>query len=50
VFLYQPAGEMAAGLSAVTFTVGPSGQATKVAVEDLDVHGQGAFTRATAGK
>jgi CubicO group peptidase (beta-lactamase class C family) len=50
VFLYQPEGENAGPLSAVTFRVGPDRKATRVVVEDLDVQGQGAFTRAPAGK
>jgi CubicO group peptidase (beta-lactamase class C family) len=50
VFLYQPAGEMAGGLSAVTFTVGPDRRGTRVAIENLDVHGQGTFTRIPPGK
>jgi hypothetical protein len=45
VFLYQPIGENAAGLSAVTFQFGPEQQASSVVVENLDIHGQGAFTR-----
>jgi hypothetical protein len=47
VFTYQPVGENAYGLSAVTFTVGAEGKATRVVVENLDIHGQGTFTRAT---
>lgn len=50
VFLNQPAGEMAAGLSAVTFTLGPDGKGTSVVVENLDVDGQGTFRRAAVGK
>jgi CubicO group peptidase (beta-lactamase class C family) len=50
VFLYQPVGEMASGLSGVTFLVGPEGKALHVVVENLDVHGQGTFVRATAKK
>jgi CubicO group peptidase (beta-lactamase class C family) len=46
VFTYQPVGENAYGLSAVTFTVGAAGKATRVVVENLDIHGQGTFTRA----
>jgi hypothetical protein len=46
VFTYQPVGENAYGLSAVTFTVGAEGKATRVVVENLDIHGQGTFTRA----
>ena len=42
---YQPVGENAYGLSAVTFTVGAEGKATRVVVENLDIHGQGTFTR-----
>jgi hypothetical protein len=49
-FLYQPAGESAAGLSAVTFRVGPDRQANQVTVEDLNIHGQGTFTQVPAGK
>jgi CubicO group peptidase (beta-lactamase class C family) len=45
VFTYQPVGENAYGLSAVTFTVGAEGKATRVVVENLDIHGQGTFTR-----
>jgi CubicO group peptidase (beta-lactamase class C family) len=45
VFTYQPAGENAYGPSAVTFTVGAAGKATAVAIENLDVEGQGTFTR-----
>jgi hypothetical protein len=45
VFAYQPEGEMAGGLSGVTFWVGPGRQATRVVVENLDIQGQGTFTR-----
>jgi hypothetical protein len=45
VFTYQPAGENAAGLSAVTFTVDTMGQAQRVVIENLDIHGDGTFTR-----
>ncbi|MGE0529132.1 MAG: serine hydrolase [Bdellovibrionales bacterium] len=48
VFLYQPLGEMSAGLSGVTFWVGPNRRARKVVIENLDVNGQGTFTRAAA--
>jgi hypothetical protein len=50
VFLYQPVGEMAAGPSAVTFAVGPDRRASRVVVENLDVHGQGTFARVPARK
>jgi CubicO group peptidase (beta-lactamase class C family) len=48
VFLYQPVGEMADGLSGVIFSVGPERRGLRVVVEHLDVHGQGAFTRVPA--
>ena len=45
VFAYQPAGEMSGGLSGVTFWVGPDRRAARVVVENLDIQGQGTFTR-----
>jgi CubicO group peptidase (beta-lactamase class C family) len=45
VFLYQPEGEMAGGLSAITFSVGPERRGLRVVIENLDLHGQGAFVR-----
>ncbi len=45
VFAYQPAGEDAAGPSAITITVGPDGKAESVTVENLDVNHQGTFVR-----
>jgi hypothetical protein len=45
VFTYQPVGENAAGLSAVTFTVDAMGQAQRVVIENLDIHGDGTFRR-----
>lgn len=45
VFLYQPVGESAAGLSGVTFTVGPDRKARQVVIENLDILGLGVFTR-----
>jgi hypothetical protein len=50
VFLYRPTGEMASGLSGVTFRIGPDRKAVTVTVENLDVHGQGTFRRAPAKK
>ncbi|RPF35048.1 serine hydrolase [Streptomyces sp. TLI_185] len=44
-FSYRTTGEMAVGLSGVTFTVGPGGRADKVRVEHLDTSGLGTFTR-----
>ena len=48
VFTYQPIGEDAYGLSAVTFMVGADGKANKVTIENLDVNGQGTFGRASS--
>lgn len=45
VFIYQPVGESAGGLSGVTFLVGPDRQATRVVLENLDGQGQGTFNR-----
>jgi CubicO group peptidase (beta-lactamase class C family) len=50
VFFYQPVGEMAGGLSGVTFWVGPDRTGMKVVVENLDSGGQGTFTRVPAKK
>ncbi len=55
VFAYQPTGENAAGLSGVTFQVGPGEggagpRATSVVIENLDVDGQGTFTRAAPAR
>lgn len=44
-FYYVPTGENANAPSAVTFTIGPSGQARDVRIENLDVYGQGTFPR-----
>ncbi|WP_329289322.1 serine hydrolase [Streptomyces pseudovenezuelae] len=44
-FSYSTSGEMAVGLSGVTFTVGSGGRADKVRVENLDTSGLGTFTR-----
>jgi hypothetical protein len=49
-FLYQPMGENAGGPSGVTFLIGPDRQATRVVVENLDIHGQGTFIRVPARK
>jgi hypothetical protein len=45
VFTYQPVGENAGPLSAVTFTIGAVGVATSVVIENLGIHGQGSFVR-----
>lgn len=49
-FLYQPVGEMAAGLSAVTFAVNADGKAVSVAIEHLNAEGQGVLQRVPMGK
>lgn len=50
VFTYQPSGENAAGLSAIIFTIAADRRATAVTIENLDINGQGTFTRAAAAK
>src|SRR5262245_45919852 len=50
VFVYQPTGESAGGPSGVRYAVGPAREAATVLVENLDVDGQGTFTRAAAKK
>jgi Domain of unknown function (DUF3471) len=49
LFVYQPVGESAGGLSGVAFPVGPDQSATSVVIENLDIFGQGTFTRVPAG-
>ncbi len=44
-FTYQPRGENAYGLSAVTFTIGVDGKGTNVAIENLNILNQGTFKR-----
>ncbi|MGH7029494.1 MAG: serine hydrolase domain-containing protein, partial [Stellaceae bacterium] len=50
VFTYQPSGENAAGLSAVSFAVGADQKANAVTIENLDIDGQGTFSRAATAK
>lgn len=50
VFLYQPVGEQAAGLSGVTFTIGPDQRAQQIVIENLNLQGLGIFTRAPVQK
>jgi CubicO group peptidase (beta-lactamase class C family) len=45
VFTYEPVGENATGPSAVTFTIGATGLATQVVIENLDLYGAGTFIR-----
>ncbi|MBA4192318.1 MAG: serine hydrolase [Planctomycetaceae bacterium] len=49
-FTYQPEGEMSAGLSAVTFRVGPDRVADTITIENLNVHGSGTLTRVAVKK
>src|SRR5205809_1909536 len=42
-FTYETQGENAVGRSGITVTIGPDGTATKVLVENLNVHGEGVF-------
>jgi len=44
-FTYETEGENAVGRSGVTFTIGPDGEAEQVAVENLNVRGEGTFKR-----
>jgi len=44
-FTYETEGENAVGRSGVTFTIGPDGEAAQVAVENLNVRGEGTFKR-----
>jgi hypothetical protein len=45
VFTYQPTGESAGGLAGVRFSIDPSGEADRVLIENLNLHGQGTFSR-----
>ncbi len=44
-FRYQPSGENAAGPSAVAFSVGGDGPASRVQIDNLNLDGQGVFQR-----
>jgi hypothetical protein len=48
VFSYQPVGENAFGLSAVTFTIGADQKASHVVIENLNLEKQGRFSRIVA--
>lgn len=48
VFLYQPVGESAGGVSGVCFSIDPTRQADRVLIENLNIHGQGTFSRVKA--
>jgi CubicO group peptidase (beta-lactamase class C family) len=49
-FTYETEGENAVGRSGITFAVGPDGKAVQVVVENLNVHGEGTFKRASDQK
>ncbi|WP_169978678.1 serine hydrolase [Tautonia rosea] len=49
-FSYQPEGEMASGLSGVTFRIGPDRLADELTIENLNVHGSGTLKRVPPGK
>ncbi|MEX2112176.1 MAG: serine hydrolase [Pirellulales bacterium] len=44
-FVYQPTGESAGGPSGVVFSIAPDSQADQVLIENLNIHGQGTFSR-----
>ncbi len=46
-FTYVTRGEYAVGTAGVFFHIGADGRATEVMVENLDIDGQGTFTRLT---
>ncbi len=45
VFIYQPVGESAGGLAGVRFSIDPVREAERVLIENLNIHGQGTFSR-----
>jgi CubicO group peptidase (beta-lactamase class C family) len=45
IFTYQTIGENAVGATGVTLTIGPDGKATTLAIENLNVRGEGTFIR-----
>jgi hypothetical protein len=44
-FVYQPTGESAGGPSGLRFSIDTDRQADRVLIENLNIHGQGAFAR-----
>jgi len=46
LFIFQPVGEMSVGPAGVQFSIDADGKADRVVVENLNIHGLGAFTRA----
>jgi hypothetical protein len=45
IFTYETVGENAGGMTGVIFTIGAAGKASTVLVENLNVRGEGTFTR-----
>jgi CubicO group peptidase (beta-lactamase class C family) len=45
-FIYQPVGESAGGPAGVRFFIAPNRHADQVLIENLNIHGQGTFSRA----
>ena len=45
VYYYQPVGESAGGLAGVRFSIDSRSQADRVLIENLNIHGQGTFSR-----
>jgi CubicO group peptidase (beta-lactamase class C family) len=45
VFTYQPTGESAGGPGGLRFSIAPDGRADSVLIENLNIHGQGTFSR-----
>jgi CubicO group peptidase (beta-lactamase class C family) len=45
VFTYQPTGESAGGPGGLRFSIAPDSKADQVLIENLNIHGQGAFLR-----
>ena len=49
-FTYPTAGENSVGTAGIIFTIGPDGRAQRVLIENLNIHGQGAFERVPENK
>lgn len=45
LFVFQPVGEMSGGLAGVQFSIDADGQADRVVIENLNIHGLGTFAR-----
>jgi phage antirepressor YoqD-like protein len=49
-FTFETEGENSIGTAGVTFTMGPNGKGQRVLVENLNIHGEGAFERRPENK